>query len=323
VASQLTARLPRALSIRAHLNWTNAAFAVIGLEMLRSLTAQVQIERWYAAMLFSWFMLGIVAFSTAKRWPRSVVWVPVAALPIAISLVAEFAGGTGRAYGLLGNPNWSAGLMVLSTMAVLPQRRTWPLAVLFIMAELYTGSRWGTSVLALGIAASLAFKTLRMQRAAVIGLACLALCAWQPAHIVYDFRLFEINSPTKLAQETTARALGDLPYYLRKPGYDARSAPVPLQLSGVRLDGFIYHFTPLQVSHDAGWPAALAWLFLMASTVRVALRDTKDRRTLVLVLSALALTVLDVYFWWPGTLVPVFWTILGSAHAKEERIEAT
>jgi hypothetical protein len=70
-----------------------------------------------------------------------------------------------------------------------------------------------------------------------------------------------------------------------------------------------YHNTPLQIAHDAGWIAALAWLFILSTAL------WRARRSVLLypLLSLVVVSTLDQYTWGYGVAALAAWAILAEA----------
>ncbi len=89
--------------------------------------------------------------------------------------------------------------------------------------------------------------------------------------------------------------------------------PLPSGIATGSMALTFYHNTPLQIAHDAGWIAGLAWLFIVAAAV------WKSRRTDLFfpLVGLIVVSTLDQYTWGYGVAALAAWALLAEATREE------
>ena len=271
----------------------SAAFAVMGLGLFFTLANASGPYQITTIVLMSWFVLGVCAYYLGRHYP-AVLWVTVpACFALFASMIPQMFDGVTRPTGFTANANHAAGMLTLGIAFLLTRRRAaapW-LALPLAFGVLLTGSRLALLVTAFSFAVTIyQQRQLRLLCVLAIGAALAML------HV-------DIADGLRLHQNIPGDVTGRV-----------GAGVVPVGMWGQEHGWLFFHNAPLQIAYNAGIPAAMGWIGLVTVTLVYAVRR---RSGLMLIVPALLLCTLDHYFWWPGTLAPLFWGFMGASHARD------
>jgi hypothetical protein len=250
-------------------------------------------------VLFSWWVFAVVAFYAARKWPQILWGIVPLAFALLGSMFIEFASDPIRLKGFMANDNHAAGLLTLGIAFLLTRKPTqdqWPFdwyalaALPLAFGVMMTGSRLALIVVAFSFFVY-AFQRNNLKLAVML---------------VTVLAIGLLNSDIAAGLRMQSDHVADI-------GGRLNAGMVPNGLLGQESGWLFFHNAPVQIAYNAGWPAAIAWLGLAGGSVLYAIRKHNG---LMLVLPALMLCTLDHYFWWPGTLAPLFWAVMGATHAR-------
>jgi hypothetical protein len=290
------------------------AGCVIGLLLLFGAILQWRADpdadSWRVAFGFSGaFLLSVMTAALPKETLRRGL-TALHGLALASSLYMGIAASTlsYRAAGLFGlNPNAAAGFCLFAGLHWLlsdPSRR-WTTALwsgIAMSGVIFSGSRWAVVVLMVSLAVLLMTRRVRLQGIAIIAavllLALLSMSAPAAA--------FRVGSPT----ETATAAVNDA---ATRQQISASVSFAPYGYLGGEVHGHQAMNLFARAAIEAGWlglAVLLAVLFLAYRRARW--------ETMFLLSALMALSLMDIYTWWPFQLVPLFWAVIGLSVSERE-----
>ena len=250
-------------------------------------------------VLFSWWVFAVVAFYAARKWPQILWGIVPLAFALLISMFIEYGSDPVRLKGFMANDNHAAGLLTLGVAFLLTrksQHGQWPFdwyalaALPLTFGVMMTGSRLAVLVVVL----------------------CFSIFCFQRSNLKLALMLATVIA-IGLLNSDIAEGLRMQSNHVADIGSRLNAGMVPNGLLGQENGWLFFHNAPVQIAYNAGWPAAFAWMGLAVGSVFYAIRNNNS---IMLLLAALMLCTLDHYFWWPGTLAPIFWAVMGASHAR-------
>tara|TARA_R100001086_G_scaffold13778_2_gene6958 strand:+ start:76 stop:951 length:876 start_codon:yes stop_codon:yes gene_type:complete len=278
---------------------TNLAIAIISLGLLFTLYNASDLYQITTTVLMSWWILGVCSYYIVRRYPI-VLWMMIPlSYALLVSMMIEFREDPIRLRGFMANDNHAAGLLTLGIAFMLTRKST---------ARRWPFETWG--LLALPLALGVLMTGSRL--AVLVTVFCFVVFAYQRRDLRLFALLFVVGGLSLLNADITqglrigSNISSDVMLRL-DAGF------VPDSIIGQESGWLFFHNAPMQIAYNAGIPAALAWIALMGLSIAYAVHS---RSGIMLILPALLLCTLDHYFWWPGTLAPIFWGYIGATHAK-------
>lgn len=234
--------------------------------------------------------------------------IPLWGTHCAVALYQWFISDQSRVTGLTPNANATAGMLLLAAVWMMHTRFKW-MSLPFVVAMLFTGSRWTTvvAVLVLGgifLFQSVPRKWLLPGLAGIIGLVVIL----NLTSLLVGFRIIDGSldqNIERFADDTNGRF--DLAAAKEIGGPVWWLIPKGFVNSGM-------HSLPIRMAFETGLISALAWVGMTAWTIKKA--NYKEAPFWMMV--TLGLLSVMYYHIWLGPNAPMWWLLLSVIHRRDD-----